>query len=117
MSQLCNGFPQEGNNYILSYAQSFYFVRYLYQTYGSNKLEELIGQYADGISCEVASQNILGKGLDQLDNGWREKEFPNNNTQVNVASPLLPWIVFIVLAFMAPGILILYTVLKPASQK
>jgi hypothetical protein len=117
MSQLCNGFPMEGNNYILSYAQSYYFVRYLFQTFGSSRLEELTGQYAQGIACDIAPQNVLGSSLAQLDTAWKEQIKQYNDVEVDVISPVYPWLVVAAVILFAPVLLIIFAVIRFASQK
>lgn len=116
ITQLCNGFPQDGANFFLSYAESDSFIRYLYQAYGASRLELLIDQYADGIACEIAPQSVFNASLADLDRSWKEQEF-GYNTSIEVFAPLIPWAIVLGVAVLAPGILILFSTLRPASQK
>jgi len=116
MPQLCNGFPVDAANFYLSYAQSVSFVRYIHQTYGAAKLETLIGQYADGIACEIAPQAIYGSNLTQLDRSWRDQEF-GYNTKIEVAKPIFPWLAVLAVASLAPFILMVLLALRFNPQK
>lgn len=116
ITQLCNGFPQDGANFFLSYAESDSFLRYLYQTYGASRLEALINQYADGIACEIAPQSVFSASLAELDSSWKEQEF-GYNTRIEVAAPLIPWAIVLGVAVLGPGILIIFSTLRPAQQK
>jgi len=71
MENLCSAFPRDAGSAFLAYAQSTSFVRYIYQTYGSTALVNLLRQYQLGLGCKEGVQTGLGISLSELENDWR----------------------------------------------
>jgi len=47
-------------------------VDFMLATYGRDRMQALLGVFAEGSLAEDALQEVLGLGLDELDNAWRE---------------------------------------------
>jgi hypothetical protein len=101
MQSLCNSFPREASGAYLAYAQSESFVRFLSQKFGFNRLQELAGQYADGVDCTQGIQTVLGTSLDQLELRWKQEA-------LKIDAELLAW------QNLMPYLAILLLVLIPA---
>lgn len=72
---LCSAFPRDASSAFLAYAQSTSFVRYIYQTYGSTGLSNLLREYQTGMGCEEGVQAALNKSITELENDWRQSSF------------------------------------------
>jgi hypothetical protein len=101
---LCDSFPLEASSFLLAYAESTDFTRYLFQMFGKTGIQDLIEAYAEGMSCERGVEVVLGTSLGQLERGWREERF-NENAARNALGKFLPWTVLIIAAMLAPIIL------------
>jgi hypothetical protein len=55
----------------LFYGASYSVVVYLLETYGREKMQELLQVFGEGIHQEVALRRVYGFGLDELDARWR----------------------------------------------
>ena len=53
------------------YAQSWSIVRYLIDTYGEERISDLLAEIGGGASQETAVQAVYGKGIEQIDAEWR----------------------------------------------
>ncbi len=116
MQTLCNGFPRDASNALLSYAQAASFTRYIYERFGSAKINALIDSYANGVSCEHGIQATLGLSLSQLESQWR-KEALEQNITYKVFQNLLPWLALVVLILGTPLIFVIYRLrTTPAEQ-
>ncbi|MFM8320575.1 MAG: peptidase MA family metallohydrolase [Chloroflexota bacterium] len=107
MSSLCQSFPRDASNAILSYAQSASFVKYLHGAYGTSGLQELISTYANGLDCERGAQRALGRSLSQLERSWRGEALAEDTTAAAAAN-LLPWVVLLAAVLAAPLGLVLH---------
>lgn len=107
MQSLCNGFPRDASSALLSYAQAASFTRYLYDRFGSAKINELVNSYANGVSCENGIQSTLGITLTQLESQWR-REGLKQNVALEVFQNLLPWLALLVLILGTPLVLVIY---------
>ena len=105
MDTLCESFPLGASNFLLAYAQSADFTWFLYENYGSTRLEALSRAYADGLNCEQGAQQALGISLAELDREWRKQTF-GDNTLLAVLRELLPWIVLMGVILVGPLVLI-----------
>lgn len=56
----------------LFYAQSYSFVDYLIETYGRDKMNELLGKYREGTTDNAALLGVYGFDVQGLDQRWRE---------------------------------------------
>ena len=116
MSSLCRAFPRDVSGTQLAYAQAASFTRYLQQQYGTSSLEKLVSAYADGLSCERGIQSVFGNTLTKLERDWRSATF-GENAVANAFSNLLPWLVLMGLALVAPiGLVLRGWRKRPAAQ-
>jgi hypothetical protein len=74
-ASLCNGFPSNPSDINTAYAQSDSFVRFIYQKYGANGLQNLLDAYRQGHSCENGPKEAFGVNLTQLDRQWYLETF------------------------------------------
>jgi len=56
----------------LFYGESYSIVEYLLDTYGRDKMVELLGVFKRGSHQEDALQEVYGLGLNELDERWRQ---------------------------------------------
>lgn len=115
LEQLCASFPQDTSVY-LAYAESDSFIRYLHQKYGSAGLSGLLQSYAGGGGCEYGSQVALGLTLEQLENSWR-REVLGESALFNALVNLLPWLLVLLVAILAPLTLTLTNLRKREAKK
>jgi hypothetical protein len=101
ISSLCDSFPREASTALLSYAQSASFVRYLYDTYGTSGLYELVETYANGVDCERGAKVALGQELSQLERQWRRGAL-SENILLMAINNLLPWLILFIAAMAVP---------------
>ena len=101
ISSLCKFFPNDAPSALLAYAESQSFVSYLFNAFGRNGLQSLIAQYADQLDCEKGAAGALGVSLEELEIGWRAERFGENLTRQAILK-LLPWLVLLVAALIAP---------------
>jgi hypothetical protein len=101
MVNLCQTFPREASSALLSYAQAASFTKYLYNTYGTTGLVDLVKSYANGLDCERGAEQALGKNLTQLERGWRNEVLAEDTTQA-AFNNLLPWLILLAAVLAAP---------------
>jgi len=101
MSTLCSGFPREASNALLAYAQADSFTRYLYNSYGSPGLQDLVQAYTTGLDCEHGAKTALGKTLTQLERQWRSESLGEDLTRAAINN-LIPWFVLILVVLGVP---------------
>ncbi len=77
-ANLCSGFPMDAASFYQSYAQADSFVSYLYQTYGTTKMETLVELYSDGVACNKAPEDVLGDDLLTLEKIGKLKRWALN---------------------------------------
>ncbi|MCA9926994.1 MAG: hypothetical protein KC419_00900, partial [Anaerolineales bacterium] len=56
----------------MSYSQSYSVVNYLLDTYGAEKMQELLHVLADGVGYDAALAQVYGMNVDGLETAWRE---------------------------------------------
>jgi len=95
IASLCDAFPRDASNALLSYAQAQSFTKYLHNTYGSSGLESLILAYANGLNCDQGPQQVFGKSIKQLERGW-QAEVLSENILLKAFLNLLPWLIILV---------------------
>ena len=101
MSSLCLSFPRDASGALLAYAQSASFTNFLYANYGTQGLQRLISDYADGIDCENGAQSALGTSLQQLERRWW-RESLSGSPALTAFIRILPWLTILLLVFIAP---------------
>ncbi len=103
---LCNAFPRDASSAFLAYAQSTSFVRYIYQTYGSTGISNLMREYQTGLGCEEGVQAALGKSITGLENDWRQAGYAISPFEQALKS-LAPYLLVALLVVLVPLITIL----------
>jgi hypothetical protein len=101
MTSLCTPFPADAGRAFLAYAEADSFTRYLYNTYGSSGLFNLILAYADGLDCEQGARRALGVTLTQLDHRWRQSALGGNAGGVAVQN-ILPYLILLGIILIVP---------------
>jgi hypothetical protein len=94
MSSLCKTFPRDAAGALLAYAQSASFTGYLRDAYGTNGLQALVTNYANGMDCENGAKTALGKDLKQLERDWH-RDVLSRNVGKTAINNLLPWIIIL----------------------
>ncbi len=56
----------------LFYGEVYSLVDYLLQSYGTDKMTQLLNAFTEGITQEEALQRVYGFGVDELDARWRQ---------------------------------------------
>jgi hypothetical protein len=64
-------FPYDSGDALLAYAQSMSVVSYILDTYGEEKMSELIAVFREGVTFDEAVQRSLGISLQQLSDDWQ----------------------------------------------
>jgi hypothetical protein len=72
LEALAASFPTDPDRALLSYAQSHSIVAYIIDTYGTEKLSELVAAFRDATPVDEALPQVLGVTVDELDAAWRE---------------------------------------------
>lgn len=103
---LCDAFPREAYNALLSYAESQSFTNYLYSTYGTSGLDSLVTAYANGMDCESGAARGLGHSLRQLERDW-QRDVLSQNVALKAAANLMPWLILMVVIIAVPLLLAL----------
>jgi hypothetical protein len=68
----CNQFPADASGAFLAYAQSWSFLKYLNDQYGSNSIQQLFLNYRDGFGCEEGFEQTYGKTLFEVEKEWKK---------------------------------------------
>ncbi len=74
LHMLSGSFPADSEQAHLSYAQSYRVVRYLIQTYGRDKVLELLAELGAGVPIDRALGSVYGFDTDGLEAEWRRAE-------------------------------------------
>ena len=69
---LSAGFSEVANKAYLSYSQSYSIVNFLIETYGQNKMTELLTYLRDGFTIDDALTATYGFDVEGLDDAWRK---------------------------------------------
>jgi len=69
---LSDGFSEVASKAYLSYSQSYSIVNFLIETYGQNKMTELLTYLRDGSTIDNALLVTYGFDVEGLDNAWRK---------------------------------------------
>ncbi|MFN8535387.1 MAG: peptidase MA family metallohydrolase [Dehalococcoidia bacterium] len=65
-------YPGKEEEWLLVYAEGVSMVKYLLNTYGAEKMGDLLRGYRDGDTDERTFQRVYGKSLVDLENEWRK---------------------------------------------
>jgi len=113
IASLCDAFPRDASNALLSYAQAQSFTKYLHSSYGSSGLESLIMAYANGLDCDQGPQQVFGKSLKQLERGW-QAEVLAQNIILKAFLNLLPWGIIL---FAVLGPFLIFVLLRTRTDR
>ncbi|MGC9398281.1 MAG: peptidase MA family metallohydrolase [Anaerolineae bacterium] len=108
----------------LAYAESQSVTRYLVETYGWSSVRDLLGTYADSLSCSRGVEQALGFDLPTLEREWKVwlaqdgQVAPSRERAWTVVlltlRDLAPWLL-LTLLLLAPGLLM--TLTPPSSAR
>jgi hypothetical protein len=119
ISRLCSGFPMEISGFILSYAESAYFTRYLYRNFGSVKIYELVNAYSRGLECEHGFEQVIGISLAQAEQLWMTDVF--GQTAVSgidfQSANLWPWLILLFIVMTVPMMAALPGLMRSREDK
>lgn len=116
IESLCQGFPRDASGAYLAYAEATSFTRFLLQRFGSNSMQQLISNYAQGMDCQRGIQATYGESLSRLDRQWRRDAFGENMLS-SALDNLMPWLILMLAVLLIPLLLIFSTrSRKPSSQ-
>lgn len=85
-------FPARGDAVTSAYSQSYSLVAYLLDTYGQEKMQELLLTLAGAAGYDQALEQVYGFNADGLETAWRaaigapERQIPPTPTPINVAA-------------------------------
>ena len=71
LKTLSSNFPSDSAQATLSYAESYSVVKYLIDTYGRDKMAQLLGVFKEGSTYDGALRKTYGLTTDELDTAWR----------------------------------------------
>lgn len=66
-----NRFPGDPNMNLVAYGQSRSFIEYLIETYGGEKIAEVLAHIGEENTADTAFQTVFGKSILTLENEWR----------------------------------------------
>lgn len=115
LRDLCVSFPADAGSAFLAYAESRSFTHYLYNTYGSTGLQNLVRSYADGVDCEHGTERAYGISLTRLEGEWRSSTLGQNAFRSTLQN-ISPYLVLLCLVLIIPLIGILSAVRKRGSS-
>ena len=114
LKDLCNSFPSDAGQAFLAYAESRSFTDYLYDTYGSSGLQNLVRAYADGVDCEHGTERAFGVSLSSLEADWHSSIL-GQNALLSALQNISPYLVLLCLVLIIPLIGIVSTMRKRGS--
>ena len=114
LKELCISFPSDAGQAFLAYAESRSFTDYLYDTYGSTGLQNLVRFYADGVDCDHGTERAFGVSLSGLEADWRSSEL-GQNAFLYAFQDNSPYLVLLCLVLIIPLIGILSMMRKRGS--
>jgi len=111
ISSIASSFPTDPDEAKLSYAESYSVVRFLIDSYGGDKIVELLQVFRDGSTDDEALLQVYGFDTDGLGERWRvslglSPEFPERPGGGGLWIPL-PYIVLVALVVVL-GLMIVY---------
>jgi len=71
VQSLSGNFPEDPNQALVAYAESGSLVRYFVQTYGQERLSQLVDAFRHGQTLDQAFENSAGVSAQQFEQGWR----------------------------------------------
>lgn len=113
---LCASFPMDAASFQLSYAEAYAFTHYLQETYGKDKINDLIQTYTRGLSCDQGIQDTFQQPLSELETAWRQAMF-NENQILNLWMENLPMALLFGFVFITPVGLMLVNATRQGPNK
>jgi hypothetical protein len=101
IQDLCGSFPMDAASFQLSYAEAYAFTNYLLETYGKDKVGNLIQAYTRGLNCDQGIQEAFQAPLSLLEAEWRQAMF-NENQFLNMWLDNLPLVLVFGVVFITP---------------
>jgi hypothetical protein len=114
LKDLCISFPTDAGQAFLAYAESRSFTDFLYDTYGSSGLQNLVRSYADGVDCERGTERAYGVSLSSLETEWRASVLGQNPLR-SLWQNISPYLVLLCLVLIIPLVGILSAMRKRGS--
>lgn len=71
-AELANRFPSGGDEAALAYAQSYYMVSYILNTFGHHALPSILRELAQDRNLTASLYNVTGQSLAQVEAGFRD---------------------------------------------
>ena len=107
ISSLCSAFPYNGQQAYLAYAEATSFTRYLYKSYGTEKMQELIAVYMQGIGCDKGIEQVFGQTMAQMEYEWQQESLGIHSELLVLKnlSPYLLLLFILVIVPISPGII------------
>lgn len=87
LRSLSSSFPTDGRRAALAYAQSNQVVAYLLETYGPEKMSQLLDVFQAGSGYDQALETVYGLDTQTLDNEWRVELGLSPRQVATAASP------------------------------
>jgi hypothetical protein len=115
LKDLCVSFPTDAGRAFLAYAESRSFSDYLYDTYGSSGLQNLVRSYADGVDCEHGTQRAFGLSLSSLESQWHSSAL-GQNAFLSTLQNISPYLVLLCLVLIIPLISAVSSLRKRGSS-
>jgi len=106
ISDLCSSFPVDSSNFLLAYAESTSFVRYLISRYDPVGLQALLGAYKKSPDCLGSFNNGLGPTLFEAESEWRTVIFHENSLMTTIKQQM-PWLILLIIVFFTPLTIVL----------
>ncbi|MFO8143385.1 MAG: peptidase MA family metallohydrolase [Dehalococcoidales bacterium] len=88
VQSLSSPFSAYAGEAALSYAESYSLVEFLIETYGEDKMHELLFTFREGSTYDGALKKVYGFGMDGLDKRWQD--WIMNSGEPEVISDQLP---------------------------
>jgi hypothetical protein len=120
LSSLCSGFPLEVSEFILSYAESSSFTRYLFRSNGSVHMDNLVRSYASGLDCERGFEAVYGIPLAEMEQRWLDETFSSSasvEAESHRISEAWPWFALLFVVLGLPLAVVLPNVARSKGQK
>jgi hypothetical protein len=72
VQSLCSPFSADPEKAYVSYAESYYLVKYLMENYGGERIQEMLLLFKQGITCNEALSEVYGFDIGELDSRLRD---------------------------------------------
>jgi hypothetical protein len=72
LRRLQDRFPNDSDQALLAYGQSYSAVRFMIDAYGKERFSQLLGVYQRGAAADTALVEVYQLNQDQLENEWRQ---------------------------------------------